>query len=80
MNEALAVRRELRGLIDNMPEHNLYALRPLINVLADAPDDILSDEDLKLYAECERDLVERPASFVSLAEYKKNRELKRQTI
>jgi hypothetical protein len=75
VNEALAVRQELRELINNMPERNLYALRPLLNVLADDPDDILSAEDLELYAECEIDLKERPESFVSLNAYKKMRGL-----
>jgi hypothetical protein len=75
MNETLAVRQELRGLIDNMPERNLYALRPLLNVLVNDQDDMPSDEDLELYAECERDLIERPESFVSLDDYKKKRGL-----
>jgi hypothetical protein len=75
MNEVLAVRQELRGLIDNMPERNLYALRPLINVLAGDPDDILSDEDKALFEECESDLIDRPASFVSLDDYKRQRGL-----
>ncbi|MDR3275932.1 MAG: hypothetical protein LBT11_01775 [Treponema sp.] len=75
MNEALSVRQELRDLIDHMPERNLYVLRPLLNVLADDPDDILSDQDLELYTECERDLIERPDSLISLDNYKKRRSL-----
>jgi hypothetical protein len=73
MNEALAVRQELRTLIDGMPERNLYALRPLLNVLAGNSDDILSDEDRALFEECKRDLIEHPENFVSLDAYKKKR-------
>jgi hypothetical protein len=73
MNEIVAVRQELRGLIDNMPERNLYALRPLLNVLADDLGDTLSDEDMALFEECERNIIDNPASFVSLDDYKKKR-------
>jgi hypothetical protein len=76
MNEALAVKRELHKLIDNIPERGLYALRPLLNVLADAPDDdVLSDEEKALLLGCQRDVAERPGTFISLDEYKKSRGL-----
>ena len=37
--------------------------------------DVLTNEEKFLFEECQRDLVERPESFMSLAEYKKQREL-----
>ena len=76
MNRMRAIRKELHGLIDNMPETTLYALRPLLNVLADNPDsDDLTDEELTLFLECRRDFKEKPGTFVSLSEYKKRRGL-----
>jgi len=70
MNEALAVRDEIHGLIDNIPERNLYALRPLLGILVNEPDETLSDEELALFFECEKDRKERPESFISIADYK----------
>jgi len=37
----------------------------LLGVLVDDDDDTLSDEDLALFQECEKDRVERPESFAS---------------
>jgi len=65
MNGALNVRDEIRELINIMPERKLHALRPLLGVLVDDDDDTLSDEDLALFQECEKDCVERPESFAS---------------
>lgn len=72
MNEALAVRQEIHGLIDSIPEHNLYALKPLLNVLTDAADDdVLSDEELDLLAECRKNRKEHPETFTEWADVKK---------
>ena len=74
MNGALAVREEIHGLIDNIPERNLYALRPLLDVLVnEADDDTLSDDELALFLACEKDRKERPESFISISDYKKSR-------
>ena len=76
MNGNLAVRREIHELIDVMPERNLYALRPLLDVLVDdTDDDILTDEEKRLFEECQKDLIEHPESFMSVAEYKNQRGL-----
>jgi hypothetical protein len=69
------MRKELQSYIAEMPERSLYALRPLLNVLVDDRDDILSDEDAALYAECERDLLEHRSRFMSLDAYKRKRGL-----
>jgi hypothetical protein len=76
VNGTLTVREEIHGLIDNMPERNLYALRPLLDVLVNEPDDdTLSQDELASFLACEVDIKERPKSFVSIAEYKKRRGL-----
>jgi len=76
MNGALAIREEIHGLIDVMSERKLYALRPLLDVLTDEQDDdTLSDEEMASFLEFEKDIRERPQSFVSIAEYKKRRGL-----
>ena len=76
MNGALAIREEIHGLIDVMSERKLYALRPLLDVLMDEQDDdTLSDEEMASFLEFEKDIRERPQSFVSIAEYKKRRGL-----
>ena len=76
MNGNSAVRKEIHELIDAMPERNLYALRPLLDVLVDeTDDDILTNEEKLLFEECQKDLIERPESFMSVAEYKNQRGL-----
>ena len=76
MNGALAIREEIHGLIDAMSERKLYALRPLLDVLTDEQDDdALSDEEMASFLEFEKDIRERPQSFVYIAEYKKRRGL-----
>jgi hypothetical protein len=66
MTEVLEVRRENHSLNDNMPEHKLYALRPLLDVLAGEEymdDDILSDEEYALLEKSRKDRKEHPESF-----------------
>ena len=57
-----------------MPERSLYALRPLPDVLASAPDidddDTLSAEEAVLLEQCRKDWKENPEGFVSIADYK----------
>jgi len=79
MREALAVRDEIQGMIDSMPEQSLYELRPLIlDFIANAPDndDTLSEEELKLLDECRRERKENPESFMSIDEYMETRGIK----
>ena len=66
---ATAVRKEIHDVIDDIPEHSLGALRPLLYLLRDnGTDDRLSDEERVLLEECRRDRIERPESFKSWEE------------
>ncbi|GHU27714.1 hypothetical protein FACS1894172_19950 [Spirochaetia bacterium] len=53
-------------MTDNIPEHKLYALRPLLDVLVDeedTDDNILSDEERRLLEKCREDRKEHPEHF-----------------
>jgi hypothetical protein len=66
---ALAIRREIHSLIDTMPERNLYALRPLLNVLVDEPVFIetdLTDEEKAIIEAGDKHSREHPEDFVPL--------------
>jgi hypothetical protein len=60
-----AVRREIHGIIDDIPERNLFILRPLLDFLIDKneADDSLSDEELALLEQCRKDRKEHPENF-----------------
>jgi len=74
MNQAaLAVRQEIHNLIDTIPERNLYALRPLLNVLVDYPVIIetdLTDEEKEWIREGDKHYSEHPEDFVPLVSIK----------
>ena len=73
MNGALAVREEICEIIHNMPERSLYALRPLLDVLADVSDDddVLSDDELEAFMRCKKDIKEHPENFTDWEDVKK---------
>jgi len=73
MNGALAVREEICEIIHNMPERGLYALRPLLDVLVDVPDDddVLSSEELDAFTLCKKNIKDHPESFTDWKDVKK---------
>jgi hypothetical protein len=69
MNGAATIRQELKSFIDVIPDHNLYALKPLLTVLAEEPVVIetdLTDEEHALIAESVERYHKDPSSFVPL--------------
>ena len=60
-----AVRQEIHGIIDDIPERNLFILRPLLDFLMDkdAVEDSLSDEEAALLEQCRIDRKEHPENF-----------------
>ena len=70
MTGILEVRREIHNLIDNIPEKKLYALRPLLSVLAYEDDDILSEEERILLENCRKERKEHPENFTPWAAVK----------
>jgi hypothetical protein len=71
---AIAIRKELHSLIDEMPERKLNALRPLFDVLVDDDTVVietdLTDEELALIEEGDRQYKEHPEDFVPLESIK----------
>ena len=58
------LRKEIRDIIDIIPEENLCRLKPLLDALVDTdPDDVLSAEEERLLSQCLIDQTERPESF-----------------
>jgi hypothetical protein len=65
---AADLRKEMRDIIDIMPEHNLYRLRPLFDALVDTdPDDILSSDEELLLEKCRNDRKEHPETLTPWA-------------
>jgi hypothetical protein len=74
MDGASTLRKEMRDIIDIMPEINLYRLRPLLDALVETdPDDLLSDEEYQLLEQCRNDRKERPETFTSWREIRRGR-------
>jgi hypothetical protein len=70
---AIAIRKELHSFIDTMPERKLNALRPLFDVLVDDETIIetdLTDEELAIIEEGDRQYEEHPEDFVPLESIK----------
>ena len=64
MDGAAALRKEMRDIIDVMPEYNLYRLRPLLDALIETdPDDLLSGEEARLLDQCLTDRKEHPETL-----------------
>jgi len=61
-----AIRQEIHGIIDDIPERNLLVLRPLLDFLIDA-DDTLSVEEQGLLKQCREDRKNHPENFTPWA-------------
>ena len=62
-----------------MPERNLYALRPLMDVLVSEPaemEDGLSDEEMEALMQSRERWAAEPESFLSVDEYAQSRGLR----
>jgi len=69
MAENISLRQEIHAVIDTLSERNLYALHPLLTILAEEP--VVIETDLThgehaLIAEGVRRYREHPEEFVSL--------------
>jgi hypothetical protein len=63
------LRKELQGYIAKMPEYSLYALKPLLSVLANPPYVVETDltaEEKGIIAAGRKELKEHPEHFVAL--------------
>ena len=68
----VVLRKEIHGIIDNIPERSLYALKPLLSVLATPAYTIETDltpEEIATIDEGIQEFRERPQNFVSLRDY-----------
>ena len=68
-----ALKNEIHALIDNMPEKNLAALRPLLSVLSEplyAIETDLTSEEKTLINEGVKEYHDNPDSFIPLRELK----------
>jgi hypothetical protein len=65
---AAVLRQELQGYIATMPERNLYALKPLLTVLAEPLYTIESatTEEIAMIDERMKDYETKPSSWVPL--------------
>jgi len=64
MTGILEVRRTIHDLIDNIPDHKLQALHPLLNILVEeAGDDTLSSEEDKLLEKCRMERKTHPENL-----------------
>ena len=73
-----SLRLELHGFLDRIPSKRLAALKPLLADLAE--DDYiietdLTDEERILLAEGVNEYEKNPASFITIEEYKKSRNI-----
>jgi hypothetical protein len=75
MNGATAIRQELKSFIDVIPDHSLYALKPLLSVLAETESLVietdLTDEEIALIDEGRRNRKEHPENFTPWAKVRK---------
>jgi adenylate kinase len=69
MNVTTAIRQELHSYIDVIPDRNLYALKPILSILAEPAyilETNLTDEERAIIAEGDREFEEHPENFVAL--------------
>jgi hypothetical protein len=63
------IRQELHTYLDEIPDRNLYVLKPILSLLA-GPDYILetdlTEEERAIIAEGDREFEEHPENFVPL--------------
>jgi len=63
-----AIRQEIHGIIEDIPERNLFILRPLLDFLIDnEADDSLSIEEQNLLKQCREDRKKHPENFTPWA-------------
>jgi hypothetical protein len=68
MNTA-AIRQELHTYIDVIPDRNLYALKPILSILAEPAyilETSLTEEERAIIAAGDREFEEHPENFVPL--------------
>ena len=67
-----AIRQEIHGIIDDIPERNLFILRPLLDFLIEEneADDSLSLEEQDLLTQCRDDRKKHPENFTPWATVK----------
>jgi len=73
-----ALRRELHDFIDRIPSKRLIALKPLLADLAEYDyvlETDLTEEESLLLAEGIKEYEKNPASFITIEEYKKSRNI-----
>ena len=66
------IRKEIHSIIDAIPERSLYALKPLLSVLAEPLYTIETDltaEEITLIDEGIQEFREHPENFISLKDY-----------
>jgi adenylate kinase len=69
MSITTAIRQELHSYIDVIPDRNLYALKPILSILAEPAyilETNLTDEERTIIAEGDREFEEHPENFVAL--------------
>ena len=66
---AAAIRQELHGYIDTLSDRNVYALKPILSILAEPAyilETDLTKEEWAIIAEGDREFEEHPENFVAL--------------
>ena len=66
---ATVLRKELQGYINTMPERSLYALKPILLVLAQPPYTVETDltaEEIAMIDEGMKEYRTNPSSFIPL--------------
>jgi hypothetical protein len=69
MNTTAAIRQELHAYIDVIPDRNLYALKPILSILAEPAyilETNLTDGEREIIAEGDKEFEEHPENFVTL--------------
>jgi hypothetical protein len=64
-----AIRQELHSYIDKLPERDLYALKPILSILAEPAyilETNLTEEEKAIIAEGDREFEEHPENFTAL--------------
>jgi hypothetical protein len=73
MSAATSLRQELHTYIDVIPDRNLYALKPILAILAEPAyilETNLTDEERAIIADGDREFEEHPENFVPLERIK----------
>jgi hypothetical protein len=70
--QTATLRKELHSRIDAMPEHSLYALKPLLTILTEPlyTIELASADEIAMIDERMKDYEKDPSSFVPLESIK----------